>query len=175
MTSQVSPTATPHQTSTGVSGVKAEPTHGLPSPRDYPAADVVIYDGHCVFCTGQVRNLHRWDGKNRLAFISLHDSFVGQHFPDLSHDAMMEQLYLVPHGEHGYTDLRLGGAAAIRYLSRKLPKLWVLAPFLHIPGSLPIWQWGYRQVAKRRYKIAGKQGGQCDDGGTCELHFGDKK
>ena len=88
---------------------------------------------------------------------------------------MMDQLFLVPHGEHGYTDLRLGGAAALRYLSRKLPKLWVLAPFLHIPGSLPIWQWGYRQVAKRRYKIAGKQSGQCDDGGTCELHFGDKK
>ena len=152
-----------------------EPTHGLPSPRDFPHADVVIYDGHCVFCTAQVKNLSRWDGKQRLAFISLHDPFVGHHFPDLSHDALMEQLYLTPASEHGYSNLRLGGAAAIRYLTRRLPKLWVLAPLLHVPFSLPVWQWGYRLVAKRRYKIAGRQGLQCDEDGTCELHFGDKK
>jgi hypothetical protein len=46
-----------------------------------------------------------------------------------------------------------------------LPRLWCLAPLLHIPGSLPLWQFLYRQVAKRRYKIAGT----CEDG-TCRLH-----
>ena len=27
----------------------------LPTPTERPEADIVIYDGHCKFCTGQVR------------------------------------------------------------------------------------------------------------------------
>ncbi|MEL7496017.1 MAG: DUF393 domain-containing protein [Planctomycetota bacterium] len=157
-------------------GPTAEPTHGLPSPREFPNADVVIYDGRCVFCVGQVRNLHWFDGKNRLAFISLHDPWVAEHFPELSYDQLMEQIYLVPASEHGYSEQRLGGMQAVRFVTRRLPKLWIFAPLLHIPFTLPLWQWAYMQVAKRRYKIAGKQGGpECDENGTCEVHFGDKK
>lgn len=147
--------------------------NGLPTPIDFPDADVVIYDGNCVFCIGQVKNLQRLDGKNRLAFISLHDPFVTEHFSDLSHDELMEQLYLVPNSANGYSPKRYGGAAAIGYLSRRLPKLWVLAPLMHIPFTLPIWQWMYKVVAKRRYKIAGKNGPACDENGTCDLHFKD--
>lgn len=141
----------------------------LPTPRDFPQADVVIYDGHCVFCTKQVANLKWLDGKNRLAFISLHDPFVAEHFPDLSHEQLMEQIYLIPRDENGYTSQRLGGAEAIRYLSRRLPKLWVFAPFFHIPLTMPIQQWVYQQIAKRRYRIAGNS--TCDKNGTCEVHF----
>jgi predicted DCC family thiol-disulfide oxidoreductase YuxK len=143
----------------------------LPSLTDYPEADIVIYDGKCVFCTGQVRNLKWLDGKNRLAFASLHDPIIGEMFPDLSHEQMMEQLYLIPGINSGKHHLRLGGAEAIRYLSRRLPKLWLAAPLLHLPFSLPIWQWGYQQVAKRRYRIANKNGEACSDDGTCDLHF----
>jgi predicted DCC family thiol-disulfide oxidoreductase YuxK len=152
-----------------------EPTHGLPSPRDFPSADVLIYDGKCNFCLGQVKKVRWLDGKNRISFVSLHDDWVGEHFPDLTHDQMMDQMYLVPAGEHGYGPTRHGGAAAVRYLTRRLPLLWILAPVLHIPFSLPLWQWGYGIVARHRYKIAGKSGVQCDEDGTCELHFGNKK
>ncbi len=96
-----------------------------------------------------------------------------RHFPDLQHEQLMEQIYLIPFGGDGYSTYRYGGAAAIRYLSRRLPKLWVFAPLLHIPFTLPIQQWFYRQIAKRRYKIAGKRGSDCDDDGTCEVHFKD--
>lgn len=147
---------------------------GLPSPRDFPNADVVIYDGNCVFCSKQVKNLMKWDGKNRLAFVSLHDSFISESFPDLTYDQLMEQIYLIPHSGSEYSQERLGGAAAIRYLTRRLPKLWLAAPLLHIPFTLPIWQWGYKQIAKRRYKIAGKSDDGCDENGTCELHFKDE-
>ncbi|MGC4003208.1 MAG: hypothetical protein QM811_08770 [Pirellulales bacterium] len=49
--------------------------------------------------------------------------------------------------------------------------MWVLAPLLHIPFSLPLWQWGYDQVAKRRYRW-----GKVDDcaDGACAIHFGPK-
>ena len=147
----------------------------FPSPGDYPGADVVIYDGQCVFCTKQVSNLMKLDGKNRLAFVSLHDEFVAEQFPDLGYDQLMEQIYLVPSAgeEGGYSSQRLGGAAAIRHLTCRLPKLWIMAPLMHIPFTMPFWQWGYKQIAKRRYKIAGKSGPQCDDDGSCDLHFKD--
>lgn len=135
----------------------------LPSPQDFPEADVVIFDGQCRFCRRQVSRLHYWDGRQRLAFISLHDSFVAEQYPDLSHDQLMEQMYLVDQSGH-----RHGGAEAFRYLTRRLPILWILAPLLHLPFSLPLWRWGYKQVAKRRYRW-----GKVDDcaSGSCEVHF----
>jgi len=141
----------------------------LPTPAQAPDADIVIYDGKCVFCLGQVRNLKKFDGKGRLAFMSLHDPTVADRYPDLTYDQMMEQMYVVSQSGEKY-----GGAEAIRYLSCRLPRLWLAAPFMHIPFSLPLWQWGYHQVAKRRYKIANRNGDDCD-GGTCAVHFEDKK
>lgn len=142
----------------------------LPTPAKFPGADIVIYDGKCVFCLGQVRNLKKFDGAGRLAFMSLHDPAVGERFPDLTFEQMMKQIYVInPDGQ------RFGGAAAIRYLTRRLPKLWWAAPLTHIPFTLPIQQWCYDQVAKRRYKIANKNGLADCDGGACEIHFGDKK
>jgi hypothetical protein len=58
------------------------------------------------------------------------------------------------------------GAAGFRYLSARLPRLWWLAPLLHLPGSLPLWQALYRQVAKRRYHLGRIDG--CDSG-SCRL------
>ena len=134
----------------------------LPTPQERPEADVVIFDGHCKFCRGQVERLSRWDRGGRLAFVSLHDASVAEKYPDLTHEMLMDQMYIVDQQGNRY-----GGAAAFRYLTRRLPRLWVLAPILHIPFSLPLWQWGYRQVAKRRYKM-GKV--ECTDD-TCGVHF----
>jgi predicted DCC family thiol-disulfide oxidoreductase YuxK len=136
----------------------------LPSPAERPDAPVLIYDGHCKFCTAQVQKLARWDGKGRIAFLSLHDPEVPRRWPDLTHEMLMEQMYLVdPAGN------RYGGASAFRYLTRQLPRLWILAPLLHIPFALPLWQFLYRQIARRRY-LLGKTTDQCDDG-ACRVHF----
>ncbi|XZE19627.1 thiol-disulfide oxidoreductase DCC family protein [Pirellulaceae bacterium SH449] len=123
---------------------------------------VVLYDGQCKFCTQGVKNLQRMDGKDRLQLVSLHDPSVAELYPDLSFDQLMEQMWVV-----SYEGKKYGGADAVRYLSRHLPMLWPLAPMLHFPGSMPLWRFLYRQIAKRRYKIAGRH---CDDGGTCSLH-----
>jgi len=134
----------------------------LPTPAERPDADVVIFDGHCRICTAQVRRLVWWDCQHRLAYLSLHDPEVARRYPDLTHDALMEEIYIID--KRG---TRHRGAGAIRYLSRRLRRLWWLAPVLHIPGSLPLWQWLYRQVAKRRYHF-----GRTDDcdSGSCHLH-----
>ena len=140
----------------------------LPTPAELPDADLVIYDGDCRFCTGQVQNLARWDGKGRLAFISLHDPEVARRFPDLTREQMMEQMYVVDQQGQKY-----GGAAAFRYLTTRLPRLYLLAPIMHLPFTLPLWQWGYRQVAKHRYLLMGKTGSSENacEGDACKVHF----
>jgi len=142
--------------------LQTRPAAPLPSPSDRPDADVVIYDGNCRMCTAQVRKLAWWDCQGKLSYLSLHDPEVARSYPDLTHDMLMEQMYVVDRQGNRY-----GGAGAFRYLSRRLRRLWWLAPLLNLPGSLPLWQWMYRQVAKRRYRF-GKTD-QCDDE-ACRIH-----
>lgn len=134
----------------------------LPAPIDLPEADIVIYDGHCRFCTNSVSWLRRLSGE-RLAFLSLHDDEVARRYPDLTHEQLMAEMVVVDRNE-----TRRGGAAAFRYLTRRLPPLWLLAPLLHIPFSLGLWKFLYRQVAKRRY-LLGKTA-DCENG-SCSIHF----
>jgi predicted DCC family thiol-disulfide oxidoreductase YuxK len=136
----------------------------LPTPAENPDSDIVIYDGHCKFCTGQVQNLARWDRQRRLAFLSLHSPEVATRFPDLTYDRLIKEMYVVD--QHGN---RYAGADAFRYLTTRLPRLYPLAPLMHIPFSMPLWRWGYRQVAKRRYFV-GKTAEACDDE-SCKVHF----
>jgi predicted DCC family thiol-disulfide oxidoreductase YuxK len=141
----------------------------LPYAPELPEHDPVIFDGDCRFCLQQVRRLKKLDaGGARLAFVSLHDPYVLKKFPDLTYEQMMQQLYVVDRQGN-----RHGGAAALRYLSRRLPWLWPAAPFLHIPFSLPLWQAIYRWIAKRRYRLAGKTNDDCQ--GSCSLHFHDQR
>ena len=134
-----------------------------PTPSDLPDADILVYDGECVFCQRQVARLH-WLAGPRLAFLSLHSPEAARLCPDLSHDQLMEQMYLVTR-QGG----RFGGADALRVMSRRLPLLWPLAPMLHFPGLGGLWRWLYRQVASSRYGIAGKA---CADG-VCRLPAND--
>ena len=143
---------------------------GLPDPAELPDADVVIYDGDCNFCIAQVKNLRRLDCcGGRLSFLSLHDPRVAERYPDLTHDQLMAQMYIVDSQGR-----RHGGGDAVRYLSRRLPLLWLAAPILHLPGSATLWRWMYNQIAKRRYKLAGKKSGKpaCEND-SCAVHFGE--
>lgn len=147
------------------SSAASQPTRGsgnLPDPDQCPACDVVIYDGHCNFCKAGVQNLRRldWGGK-RLAFLSLHDDRVSDRYPDLTRKQLMDQMYVID--QQGQ---RHGGADAVRYLSRRLPMLWFAAPILHLPGTAKLWRRLYHEVAKRRYRLAGKS---CDSG-SCSIH-----
>ncbi|MEM6470701.1 MAG: DUF393 domain-containing protein [Planctomycetota bacterium] len=154
--------------STGLRASTASSIPSLPDPRDLPDADVVIYDGECNFCISQVRKLRALDCcGGRLSFLSLHDSRIKELYPDLTYQQLMEQMYVIDG-----VGRRHGGADAVRYLTRRLPLLWVAMPVLHLPGTARLWRWLYRQVAKRRYKLAGKKSGNAVcDGDACSVHF----
>ena len=135
----------------------------LPDPDAFSDADVVIYDGHCNFCRSQINTLHRFDCcGHRLAYLSLHDPRTSRRYPDLTHEMLKEQMYVIDRQGQ-----RHEGSNAVRYLTRRLPTLWIAAPLLHLPGSARLWRWMYQQVAKRRYKLAGKS---CDSD-SCSVHL----
>jgi predicted DCC family thiol-disulfide oxidoreductase YuxK len=115
----------------------------------------VLYDGNCRFCRGQISILRRLDLTGRLEFTSLHDPRVSEAFPGLSREEMMEEMVVVDTRGREWR-----GAAAVRYLSRRLVALWPLAVPLHVPGSMPLWAAVYRLVARNRYRISGG----CADG-----------
>lgn len=137
------------------------------SERPATATLTVIYDGHCRFCTGQVERFARWDRRGRLEFLSLHDPATAARFPQLSHEELMRDMYVVDLAGNAHK-----GAAAFRELSRVLPRLWWMAPLLHLPGSMPLWQWLYGQFAARRYLFG--QTGSCENG-TCAVGPAERK
>jgi len=118
----------------------------LPDPGDRPGADVVIYDGSCGLCRGTVRWLDRLDRGGRLAFLPLQDDRVARRYPDLTLRELQKHVHVVD-----TRGRRRKGAGAVRYLARRLPALWPLAPLLHVPGSMPLWHWLYKQVSRRRH------------------------
>ena len=126
-----------------------------------PGHDTVIFDGECKFCTRSVAALRRLDVSGRLQFISLHDPQVAARYPDLSHEMLMREMWVVSAGGAKYA-----GADAIRYLSRHMPLLYPLAPLLHLPFSRRLQRAAYRAIANRRYRISG---GDCTEG-TCRFH-----
>lgn len=133
----------------------------LPTPADRPSADVVIFDGECKFCRASVERLRKFDGRGRLAFLPLQDPEVAQRYPELTHDELMQYLFVcTPDGR------RLRGAEGFKHLSTRLPALYWMAPFLSLPGLMPLWQMLYRAFAKRRYRWGRIE--SCEDG-SCKL------
>lgn len=142
----------------------------LPGPEELPKSDVVVYDGDCQFCTRQVKRLHWLDGGKRLSFLSLHDPATTRMLPDLTHEQLMQEMVVVTSDGK-----RFSGARAGRYLSRRLPGLWWLVPLLHIPCSLPLWNWAYKTLARNRYRWNKARGKDDCSSGSCDLHFQSEK
>jgi predicted DCC family thiol-disulfide oxidoreductase YuxK len=132
----------------------------LPAPNSGEAAPLVIFDGNCRFCLAQMRLLQLLDVFGQLRFGSLHEVWVRNLVPEFSYSQLMEQMVVLSPEGRMYP-----GAQALKYLSRVLPLLWLGAPFLHWPGSLSFWNSAYRQIAKRRYLLAGIV---CKDG-VCSM------
>lgn len=144
---------------------EGKPDRLLVDPDENPGSPVVIWDGNCNFCRAQIERLRAFDSRGRLSYLSLHDPRVNDRYPELTYEQLMDQMWVVTPDRR-----RHGGADAVRFLSRFLPRLWWMAPVMHLPFAMPLWRYLYKALANRRYRLAGKS---CD-GGTCELHLGPK-
>ncbi len=109
---------------------------------------LALYDGHCRFCTQQVRQLERLVGASRLAPVSFQDEGALTRFPGVSYEACMERMHLVrPDGRV------FAGAEAVARTLARVPVLGLLAFVYYVPGaSGSSAGWGYRIIAKYRYR-----------------------
>lgn len=116
--------------------------------RTQQTGNVVIYDEACRFCRATVRWLRRLDWRHCLAFLPLQDPRTRQWYPDLTAEQLEKYVHVVDSRGR-----RWKGAWAVRYLTRRVPALWPLAPLFHVPGSMPLWSWLYHQVSQRRHRL----------------------
>jgi predicted DCC family thiol-disulfide oxidoreductase YuxK len=125
---------------------------------------VVLYDGHCRFCTRSAMRLVRLVGADRVHVLSFREPGVVDHFPGLTHERCMAAMQLVePDGR-----VWAGGAAAARALARR-PVVGKAALVYFVPGARQVADAGYRWAARNRYRL-GRRADDCEPDGTCHLH-----
>jgi len=123
------------------------------------ALPVLIYDGHCPFCRDQVARLERLAGK-RFKAESFQEKDVLAKYPGLTREACMQEIKLaLPNGPI------LGGAHAIFFTLSLNPVFRPLRWLYPLPGIKQVMDWGYAQVAARRYNIKPED---CPEG-TCHI------
>jgi predicted DCC family thiol-disulfide oxidoreductase YuxK len=119
---------------------------------------LVLYDGECRFCLASVRQLRRLDWFGRLAYGDARDEAVRERAPGVEAEAALRRLHLLPPGGGEALD----GFFAFRWIAGRLPLLWLLWPWLWIPGAAPLGVRAYDAVARNRFAF-----GSCDEG--CEV------
>lgn len=118
----------------------------------------VIYDGDCAFCRHSIKWLGRLDWRGVLSFVNLRDAThpVVQTVPT-SPERLIEEMHVWPadrsHLYHGF--------GALRWLSWRLPALWLIAPFLYLPLVPWLGQKIYLWVAKNRFQLVPCRDGVC--------------
>ncbi len=95
----------------------------------------VIYDNDCAFCCSSIVVLQIMDLWGRLNYIP-------------GPKGLSEMAVEMPDGK------KYGGFFAFRRLSWMLPMLWVLIPFVYLPGAGIIGSLVYRWIARHRYLFA---------------------
>ncbi len=110
---------------------------------------VVLFDGHCPFCSAQARRLTHW--ATRDVIIETRD-FQEPHaldaFPSLTQAACMAAMKLVASDGHIYS----GAEAVARLLMTR--RFGFLAFVYYMPVVRWLCERAYRFVSKRRYAIA---------------------
>jgi protein-S-isoprenylcysteine O-methyltransferase Ste14/predicted DCC family thiol-disulfide oxidoreductase YuxK len=132
-----------------------------------PNRYVVLFDGHCKFCTLGAKQLETLGKPGTLHLVSFQEPGVLDQFPGVSYDVCMRQMYLV------VPDGRVFGGfeSAVRAVATR-PVLGWIAYGYYLPGVRWLCDVIYAAIAANRYRIMGKAvaAGECDDG-TCALHF----
>jgi predicted DCC family thiol-disulfide oxidoreductase YuxK len=125
---------------------------------------VVLYDGHCRFCTRGAQKLVALARPGAIEALSFQDPGVLDRFPGLTHDVCMQAMILVAPDGRRYR----GFEAAVRAVATR-PMLRLFAFAYYLPGIRQVCNRLYAWIAANRYRILGKTD-ECEDG-TCSLHF----
>lgn len=110
---------------------------------------LLLYDGNCGFCLESVKRLRVLDIFGWVDPLNFHKQ------PDLSkiHPVLTSQrcrsemVLIEPNGRLS------GGFDTFARLTHHLPTLWVLAPFVHLPGASWVGRRAYQWIAAHRYLL----------------------
>jgi predicted DCC family thiol-disulfide oxidoreductase YuxK len=107
----------------------------------------VLYDGDCGLCSRTVGWLRRLDWRGCLRFVDFNAAWdeLTDRYPGLNRDACVDAMHVVsPPGRI------TAGFDGFRTLAWVVPALWLVAPFLYVPGVPPIGRRVYQYVARHR-------------------------
>ncbi len=106
---------------------------------------VTLYDGQCGLCLRSMFTLSLFDWLKRISWKDLNDKAVQKkEAADLKPAALKREIHVLV-GTDVYR-----GFFAFRALTRHLPGLWLLVPFLYVPGVPWIGTRVYAQISARR-------------------------
>lgn len=120
-------------------------------------ATTILYDGQCALCQRSVRILRPLDWLHRLNFADARDpANIPLTDPPLQPERLMEEMHAVTPAGRVYHGFR-----AFRCIAWRLPLLWLIAPFLYIPGVPALGQRVYLWVARNRFHLVPCHDGHC--------------
>lgn len=132
-----------------------------------PGRHVVLYDGHCRFCTVGAERFVRWMGPVAVERLDFQQPGALDRFPGLSHADCMKAMRLVTPDGRVYA-----GAEAIARALATRPYFGALTAVYYAPGLCFFFDSIYDLIAHYRYRILGRTvAADGCDGGTCALHF----
>jgi predicted DCC family thiol-disulfide oxidoreductase YuxK len=107
---------------------------------------VILFDGECHLCNGFVQFVLPRDPAGYFAFAPLQSEFARQRLGAVH----LDSIGLAENGEVVYAEIAL-----LRILSRlNRPWPWLAQMTGRLPG--PLLAWGYRFVARHRYRLFGR-------------------
>ena len=124
----------------------------------------VLYDGNCSLCRASVERLRRFDTRQRVELLDLHDPTSQTRFPQIDREAAMRWMQAVD--AQGRVS---SGAEAWTHIGLLLPGWNLLAWLLLVPGIRWLAAKIYSWIARNRYRW---NSSACADG-TCSLHLPD--
>ena len=132
---------------------------------------VVLYDGDCPFCQRSVVILKKLDWLKKLKYQDARQvDQVPRTAPPLDSEELLKEMHLVPRaGRPVYR-----GFKAFRWMAWRLPPLWIIAPFLYVPGVPWLGHKLYLWVARNRYNLVPCEDGVCRVPGTREQRTEDR-
>src|SRR5262245_30973984 len=130
-----------------------------------PGRHVILYDGHCRFCTAGARRLASWVKRGGVELADFQRPDVLSRFPGIPYEACMDRLHLVAPAGHVFAGMEAVARAVGTLPFGGLAGVYYVAGFRQLADVL------YDLVAANRYRLLGRAvgSGGCE-GGTCALH-----
>lgn len=117
-----------------------------------PGPILLAYDGECSLCRRMVDWVQRRDRWGLVVAFPYQNSELVQVAPELAG----RPLHLEIHGVELSSRRVFVGSELVPHLLRRLPRWWLLAPFLRIPGISRLSRKLYLWIAVRRYRWTGR-------------------